>query len=220
MQASLKILAKVISILLHPILMPFYGTLIFLWANPSIEPLPNPNEGITRTLSDLRISIFINTFLMPFIGIAMLKAVGFIKSFEMEDKQERIIPFIITMTLYIWTFLAVNEGFFYMPKIYPTFILGVLISLFAGFIINLFLKLSIHMMGISGLMIGLMFMILFGSERSLVLFFILSIIANILVAASRLYLKAHTMKEIYTGLMIGIGGQMIAVTFFSKFMGN
>ena len=218
MQTVLRMFFKVMSVVFHPILMPFYGTLIYLWANPSIEPVVNPDEGVLRTLTDLKISIFINSFLMPFVGIAMLKALGFIKSFEMEDKQERIIPFIITMTFYIWTFLAVKSGFFYMPKVYPMFILGVLISLVAAFFINLFLKLSIHMIGASGLMTGLFLMMMFGTEKSLILILVLSILLNILLASARLYLKAHTPKEVYTGFMIGVGGQMLAVTFVIKFM--
>ncbi|HNJ10833.1 MAG TPA: hypothetical protein PK783_05205, partial [Chitinophagales bacterium] len=45
-------------------------------------------------------------------------------------------------------------------------------------------------------------------------YFIAAIIAIGAVASSRLYLNAHTAKEINTGFIVGLIGQIIAVNFF------
>lgn len=217
MNPGLRILFKIVSYIFHPLLLPTYGTLLFLWANPNIAPSVPENDGeIIRTPMHVLVSIFVNTFVMPAVAVLMMKALGFIKSLDMEDKQERIIPFIATMIFYIWAFMAVKNHFDFMPKIFGVFVLGTLISVFASFFINLFVKLSIHMVGVAGLLTGTMMMMM-SSERSLLTAFIVIILINGLVATSRLYLKAHTIKEVYIGFLIGIAGQMLAVTIFSKF---
>lgn len=217
MNTSLKVFFKGISYIFHPLLLPTYGTLLFLWANPNIaSSIPENENEIVRTPTHVLVSIFVNTFIMPAVAVLMMKALGFIKTLEMKDSQERIIPFIATMIFYIWAFMAVKNHFDFMPKIFSVFILGTLISLFASFFINLFLKLSIHMVGVAGLMTGTMMMMM-SSQKSLLMVFLLTIILNGLVATARLYLKAHTIREIYIGFLIGISGQMLAVTIFSKF---
>ncbi|MCO5230127.1 MAG: hypothetical protein M9958_03125 [Chitinophagales bacterium] len=214
----LQIVFKIISIVFHPLLMPTYGTILFLWAYPSISPSTPIEEGdIVRTPQHVLMSVFINTFMMPAIAILMMKGIGFIKNLEMEDKKDRIIPFIATMTFYIWAFLAVKDYFNFMPNIYIIFMLGTVISLMASFFINLFFKLSIHMVGVSGLLVATMLMMM-SAEKSLITIFLLIITLNGLIATARLYLKAHTVKELYIGFLVGIGGQMLAVTFFSKFL--
>lgn len=216
MNPALRIFFKFISYIFHPLLLPTYGTALFVWANPSITPVPTEEGDIIRTPMHLIISIFVNTFLMPSVAILMMKKLDFIKSLEMEDKQDRIIPFIATMIFYIWAFLAVKDHFSYMPKIFSAFILGTLISVFISFFINLFEKLSIHMVGVSGWMTATMMMMM-SSEKSMLMSFIGVIVICGLVATARLYLKAHTVRELYIGFLMGIAGQMIAVVVFSKF---
>lgn len=216
MNPVLRIFFKIISFVFHPLLFPTYGTLLFLWANPSIE-IPEAEEGeIVRTPVHLAMSIFVNTFFMPAVAILMMKALGFIKSLEMEDKQDRIIPFIASMIFYIWAFMAVKDHFSYMPKLYTIFILGTLVSVMISFFITLFYKLSIHMVGAAGLLTGTMLMMM-NSEKSLTTVLLGVVVLNGLIATARLYLKAHTVKELYVGFMIGILGQMMAMMIFSKF---
>lgn len=219
MNPVLRFFFKVISFVFHPLLLPTYGTLLFLWANPSIV-VPEAEEGeIVRTPQHLVMSIFVNTFIMPAVAILMMKALGFIKSLEMEDKQERIIPFIAAMIFYIWAFMAVKDHFFYMPKIYTIFILGTLVAVMVSFFITLFYKLSIHMVGMSGLLTATMLMMM-NSEKSLTTILLGVVVINGLVATARLYLKAHTPKELYVGFMIGIAGQMAAITVYTRFISS
>jgi len=208
MNTALKIFFKFISLILHPLLLPTYGTLLYLWANPSME-----TSGLwPRAIA----SIFFNSFVMPAVAIAMMKALGFIKTFEMHDKQERIIPFIATMIFYIWTFMAVKVHLG-LPYVMTVFILGTLVSVMLSFFINLFFKLSIHMVGMGGLLTATMLMMM-TSERPLFLVLLGIVVLNGLVATARLYLKAHTPKELYVGFMIGILGQMAGLFIYTKFL--
>lgn len=214
----LRTFFKVISIVLHPLLLPTYGTLLYLWANPSIEgKTPDFADEASITPSSAIIAIFINTFVMPAIAILTMKGLGFIKTFEMQDKQERIIPFIATMTFYIWTFLVAKNQLQFMLPTFTIFILGTVVSLMFSFFINIFFKLSIHMVGMAGLLTGTLIMMI-NSEKSLLGVFLLVIVLTGLIASARLYLKAHTPKELYVGFLIGISGQMLAFSLYSRFI--
>lgn len=216
MNSTLRIFFKIITYVFHPILLPTYGTLIYLWANPSIQG-KEVDEGTFITPSLALATIFINTFIMPAMAILMMKALGFIKSIDMHDKQDRIIPFIATMTFYIWAFLVIKNYFDFMLPLYTIFILGTVVSLMLSFFINIFLKLSIHMVGMAGLMAATLLMMI-SSEKSLIGIFLVILILTGLVASARLYLKAHTKNEILIGFLIGISGQLLAFSMYSKFI--
>ena len=218
MNPTLRIFFKIITYVFHPILLPTYGTLLYLWANPSIVG-KEVDEGTFIHPSLVVITVFINTFIMPAMAILMMKALGFIKSLDMPDKQDRIIPFIATMTFYIWAYLVVKNYFDFMLPLYSKFILGIVVSLMLSFFINLFLKLSIHMVGMAGLMAGTLLMMK-NSEKSLTEVFLVIIVLTGLVASARLYLKAHTTKEVFIGFLIGISGQMLAFSLYSRFVTN
>jgi hypothetical protein len=162
------------------------------------------------------IILFFNSFVMPAVSFVLMKALGFIKTFEMEDPQERIIPFISAMIFYIWTFMIVKNKMD-VPPMMVVFFLGILASLMMSFVINLFHKLSIHMVGVSGLLAS-MLMMLQTAEINMVPWILGGVMACGLVATARLYLKAHTPRQIYTGFLIGISGQMLGVLIFKWFM--
>lgn len=204
----MNFLFRIISFILHPLLLPTYGTLIYLWANPSL--------GMGPEALRIKAVIFFNSFVMPAVAIGMMKALGFIKSFEMHDKQERIIPFIATMVFYIWTFMAVKNAL-QLPYIMVVFILGTVASLMAAFFINLFHKLSIHMVGMGGLLTACILMMM-TSERSMAVILPAMIVLTGLTATARLYLKAHTPVELYTGFLVGLSGQMVGLLIYSRLM--
>lgn len=209
MDKLLLIFFKIISVILHPLLAPTYGTLVYMWANPHMEAFQGGGLRIKAV-------VFFNSFVMPAVAIAMMKALGFIQTFEMKDKQERIIPFIATMIFYIWTFLAVKNALA-LSFAMVIFFLGTVISLMASFFINLFHKLSIHMVGMGGLLTATL-MMLTNSERSVLLFVLLFVVLTGLVASARLYLKAHTPVQLYSGFLVGIVGQMLGMLIFMNFL--
>ena len=87
----LKSFAQFISIVFHPLLVLTYMTGLLLTVNPY---LPGNNQGV------LLLSIFFSTFLIPMVGILMMRALNLISSLNMPDRQERTIPYIMTCLLY------------------------------------------------------------------------------------------------------------------------
>lgn len=156
------------------------------------------------------VPVFLYTFLFPAIAILMLRKLDFLDDLEMPDPKQRIIPLIITIVLYIWTFMIFKNKNF--PVMLRIFMMGTLASLFISFVINIFHKLSLHMVGISGALISMLLLTMV-SRTDISYIFLLMIIITGLVATARLYTKAHTMREVYTGFLVGIFGQMVGLMF-------
>jgi len=190
---------KFISVILHPIVIPTIGVLLFL----SITP----NE-IKKERQYLLISlVFFSTYIIPLISLIILKTLGVIKSFQVESINERKIPlFIMLLLFYVLGKVLIN-----IPDFTELGVLfyGTNVSLAFIYLLFLFkIKSSLHIMSLST---ALGFFILYGNLHSISILpiAILLIILTGVLASSRLYLKAHNQKEIYLGFFIGLLGQFI-----------
>ena len=80
--------AKIISVLFHPLLMPTYGFALLFYTKNYIATFTADN------VKYLILSItFLFTFLLPALNALILLKMKRIRSLEMEDPQERVIPY-------------------------------------------------------------------------------------------------------------------------------
>ncbi|WP_301402508.1 hypothetical protein [Polaribacter huanghezhanensis] len=191
---------KFISVILHPMVIPTIGILLFLSVSP--------NE-IKKERQYLLISIvFFSTYIVPLISLVILKTLGVINSFQLESIKERKTPlFIMLLIFYILGKMLINIPDF---KELGILFYGTNVSLALVYLLFTFqIKSSLHILSLSS---TLGFFLLYGSLYSiniLPIAIILIILTGVL-ASSRLYLKAHNQKEIYLGFFIGLAGQFIA----------
>lgn len=168
---------------------------------------------------------FISSVFIPLVAIGLMKPLGFINSFEMKERHERIGPYIITGLLYIWLFqnLINNPD---VPRILSAAVLGACIGLFLSFFLNNFTKISIHCTGMGGLLAFCLlliflfdygqFSIVIGSssfEIQTIFLFVIIVLISGLVGSARLILKAHNMQDVYGGFIVGFSSQIIAFNF-------
>ena len=217
----LKILANLFSIVFHPLLVVTYMLVLLLLVNPYLFGVNDiGNKGIQLLI----LRVFLSTFLIPIFAILMLRQLGFIQSFQMHDRKERIAPYIITGIFY----LSMFRSLLYHPDIpmaFKIFILGATIGLFIAFFINLFSKISMHAVGMGGLVAMIVItMVLFSYESFVVHFGMLGshqirmstlLMAGLLlsgiVCTSRLLLNAHNLQDMYGGFIVGFSTQFIAL---------
>ncbi len=195
-------IAKVFSIILHPLLMPLFATWIILNTGSYLSFSTSP---ILQKF--IYFVVFISTTLFPSLGAWLLMKKGKISSLEMPKRTERNSPFIITLLCYVASvYLLFNMP---IPRIFSYMVAGGLLAIIWAFIINLKWKVSIHLMGIGGLM-GLMFgyALLFHVNMIFILI-VISSLAGILGWA-RLKLLAHTPAQVYVGF---VGGFFIELAF-------
>jgi len=201
----LKRIAYFLSVLFHPLILQSYAFgIIFLTIPYMFGNYNKAAQGI------IVVRAFINTFLFPVLCILLLKQLGYVKTLNMEEKQERIIPLICCMVFYFWSFMVYRKTD--EPVILNTALLGSCVTLAAVFFINIFRKISIHTAGM-GCLIGLMLGNALFSTYNLIWVLLLTLLVAGLIGSGRLFLKSHEDKEIYLGYFVGFVAQMIAFRF-------
>jgi hypothetical protein len=145
--------------------------------------------------------VFISTFLMPVFASFLLVKNGIVKSVQMETKEERRLPFLITATFYFLTFYLLRQVRI-SSLIYFLF-LGASLTLMITLFINFRFKISAHMVGIGGVIGALIGMSirLYIDYRMLIM--LLLLVAG-LIGSARIVLKAHDPAQIYAGFMVGV----------------
>lgn len=199
----MRFISRITAYLFHPLMWPTIMLVIFMTFNPyTFQSFP---FGLTV------FKIFINTFFFPAFCILLMKKLEFIPNLKLEDKKDRILPFVGIISLYVWSFMVVKRGGF--PTIMGVFMLGVLISLFISFVINVYYKLSLHMVGMGGVLMAMMLQCLIAPNNLNYLLLIFVVLSGF-VATTRIYLGAHTLMQVYIGFLVGIIGQIFGIFFF------
>jgi len=196
-------LAKLISYLFHPLLMPFIGSLIILNSNIYFSySIPSQLKAIILGL------IFLNTAVVPaLISIYMLKK-GWITSLHMHQTQERSIPYLLTAIFYMITYYILLKT--PLPPMLLFMILGASLAVVVCLIINLFWKISAHMVGIGGLL-GAIIGISLRFKSDMFLLIIILVFISGLVASSRLLLNAHNPMQVFAGFITGFLSEFLLI---------
>ncbi|MDB5226849.1 MAG: hypothetical protein JWN78_1042 [Bacteroidota bacterium] len=199
----MKIISTILSYIFHPLLIATWMVLFLLYTNPySFAGMSHP---VVIAI------VWVNTFMFPAIAILLMRKLGLVSDIEIPDNKQRIIPLVASIIFYVWAYLAIRKTNY--PYIMGVFMMGTLVSLFLSFVINVFYKLSLHMVGMSGALIAIMFLLLF-SQTDLSYFFLAMLVLTGAVATARIYLNAHTLQEVYTGFLVGMFGQVIGLLLY------
>lgn len=201
----MKIAAKIISSIFHPLLMPIVGVLIIF----------NIDSYISYSVpSDLKKAVLlligVSTFITPLLISLLLLQRKIIKSLDMETTKERIIPYAFTIIFYVFTLYMLKRAPLHPIIFY--FIIGATLSVILAFIINIKWKISAHMIGIGGL-VGALIAISLSMEVYVTQYIVLALIAAGLVGTSRLILKAHTQAQLFAGFILGLISQVLVIYF-------
>ncbi|MEZ7499656.1 hypothetical protein QO200_13020 [Flavobacterium sp. Arc3] len=194
----MKKILPLFSYVFHPVFIPVYATLFYLFSNNSYF--------INQEKYFVLLQVLIITVVVPLLFFILLRASGKISSIMVPLVSERKIPLLIQSFLLI---LLVRKSI--TIERYPElhfFLLGALLSaLFAMMLLFVKTKASLHMMGISALTVFVFGLSLHYQTQNMFAITFLTI-TNGFVASSRLVMKAHTFKELIIGLFLGTIPQM------------
>ncbi len=198
----LKIPAKIISYLFHPLFIPTY---IFFWL---LARFPVEFAGITpEALFFRKINVFWMTAFFPAFSIFLLWRLKFIDNIFLRTQKERIIPYIIVMFFYWWMWYLSRE-WNDQPTALKFFYFGIFIATVPALILNNFFKISMHAMGMGGALVCVL-LTCYIYQTNMGLDIAVATIAAGMVCTARLLLGDHSNKEIYSGLLIGAVCQLI-----------
>lgn len=187
-------LAKIISVILHPLLMPALGLLIIFNSGTYLSYLPYDSKIKIFMLVTL-CTIIIPLCILPFFLYNKL-----IISIQMNSRRERFIPLITGFLFYSFCYILVRR--IPIPPSYHAFFLGTTIAVLCSLIISVIWKISAHMIGIGGLT-GLIVFLIWSMHIDLQFLLILAIILAGLAGFARLQLKVHEPAQVYSGFVAG-----------------
>lgn len=189
-------LAKIFSYLLHPVLMPLIGVLIFFRLNTFLNYTVSFEAKAT-----IYAILFINTILLPLIIAFFLLRKKMISSLMIEKREERWFPLIMTSFFYFFSYYLVRQVHLPAPVIYNV-LFGATCCLAVIVLLNGMLKISAHAAGMGGLAGALTAFSVIMHIDLIPLLLITVLLAGI-ACSSRLKLKAHSQLEVYLGFILG-----------------
>jgi len=197
-------LSKLISFAFHPVLMPTYALLLLFQFTPLFSEFMS-NEQKTQILK----LTFIFTFLLPFFSVIILKKLKVVSSYYMENQEERRWPLLFALGWYYLLFLLFETLHIHFAVVY--LLVGAMLILLISAIISNFWKISLHMLGIGGVL-GAFLAIhtLFGGNIFLI---ITLLFCAGFIGFARVNENAHSLKQIYLGFAVGVGAEFLIFYF-------
>lgn len=200
-------MAQILSIVFQPMFMPLITAWLLFNSHTYIDILSTPalRKFVYATL-------LLTMVILPVLIFGYLFQKKIITTYHIDKREERKYAFMVTiifMILTYWIFSRVA-----LPSIFYAMLIGGLISIIISALITLFWKISIHMMGVGGLVgsvAGLSYLL--KVDLSPMIF--LTILISGLTGFARLKLFAHTPAQVYSGFSLGI-----LVMFFTVLMYN
>lgn len=190
-------IATFFSYLFHPLFTTYYACVLALFYHPTIRG--RIADGFTIQIAILLLIIVV---IIPLLSILMVKRSGYIDSFHMKDSKERIIPFAIVAAMMFLSAYKINtDGILvFCGRLIIAAGIGLLINI--PFLLKGF-KPSAHCMALAGgasayLKEGYLWL-----NNEMIFIGALSLLLLGVLGTLRIYNKAHTLKEIWVGSIIG-----------------
>ena len=199
----LRFIAQLVSYIFHPLFIPTFFMLYL------IRVIPYEFVGITEWQLQLRVfSVFWLTAFFPAFAVFLLWRLKFSESIFLRTQKERIIPYVITMFFYWWMYYL-SRNFHDQPIALKFFYFGTFIATCLGLIINNFIKVSLHAIGISGLLMAVVLVSFCYPINNVSWIALCALIAAVVVSA-RMIVSDHTQQELIIGFAIGLLTQVMA----------
>ncbi len=195
-------LTQLISIILHPIFMPLLALHLTLIVVPSLA------FTLSQNLVLIYCIVIFCTIILPLISVFWLIQKGRVSSLEMSNHKERSLPLVKTVIWMSVGYYLLENALFYTP-ILKAELLGAIIIILVAAIISKFWKISLHLLGIGGL-VGV-FIALQVIHGALLYLLILFILLSGILAVARIKQKAHNYAQVYAGFIVGLSVELITI---------
>lgn len=188
-------LCQIISWVLVPLMMPLYGILMIF----SLSMLDHTSLSARVTFS---LIIFGFNVIVPAILFVLLKRMGIIRDVGLNDRDERLIPYIITIVCMAGTgFFMAHKG---APLWVAMFFYGGAAAGLVNLIVNFKWKISAHSAAIAGIVALLIRMMRDYYPRPEIFTWLLVWIALAgILGSARIWMGRHTLLQVLAGYVVG-----------------
>lgn len=198
------VVARFVSGVMVPFLMPLYVVGFAFWGNTIFS--------LITTAQKWRIAgmVALVAVLIPMFVVWVLYAFRIIKDPGLNNRGERIIPMLATIICYI-------ASAYMLSDVVGAYLLRLMLvagvgCLSVAFAVTFFWKISLHMVGVGGLLAMLLSINLMGLGDMLNAMVAMIALAGVL-ASSRLYLGRHTPMQVLCGFLVGFGAAFVVMNY-------
>ena len=206
---GLRIAAKIISYIFHPVFIPVYVTWFLIFVHPYLF------AGFTPWLKTTTLMMAVLTFtFFPIVTVLLLKGLKFIDNIYLHTQKDRVIPFLACMIWYFWLWyvwknFGKTSNAIDIPLEAVQFALAAFISTIIGLMVNIKMKVSLHAIS-TGVMVTLFLLMAFTQQLNFGIWLSIVLFITGLVCTARFIISDHTAQEIYGGLAVGVVSMLIA----------
>jgi len=193
-QKIVRQISTIVSVAFHPVFMPVYGLLVIFYAPTFMVHLPDPMKRVIFLLASINMTV------VPLAMMPLLKYRNVIRSYQMEMRNERIIPLALGTMMYIITTVIFYS--YQIPVLIKSFMLAASISATLILIITFNWKISVHSAGM-GALLATSIVLSLRMRTNLIAIWIPLLALTGLIMSSRLYLSSHRPSQVYAGFLLG-----------------
>lgn len=203
MTAVTRFCAKFFSYIFHPLFISSYVMAFLIFVHPMAFAQFDPR---TKTLRFLNI-VLCNVLFPAFSVFLMWRLKLFITSIYLRTAKERVVPYLIAMIFYWWTWIL-YKNWPDAPPVAVHFLAGSFFALCGAFLCNIYFKISMHTVAIGSALL-FFFLFSFTDDYASGLYLSIVLLVTGLVATSRLLVSDHSNFEVWSGLIIGMLAQLL-----------
>ena len=187
--------ARIISAVLHPLVMPLVSLFLVFAAQPQLQAMP-------EVFLYMLVVVLVNT-VAPAISLYLLYRKGILSDLDIRDRQERVIPFLLVLAYFVMTyFLLRTSPSVYIPLVYLDMWMGLMLSIALALLVTRRFKISMHMLaqgGTLGIIMGVQALQAWPMWELNALLLVMSG----WVGFARITLGVHRHVEVYSGFLLG-----------------
>jgi hypothetical protein len=193
-------IARGISLIFHPIMIPLYILLSLLNQNVFFALLlPFRSKLILSAI------VILSTIALPLGSVWIFFKLKLVNSITMNSREERIYPLLITAIFYYMTYYLLKS--FPISFLFSYYMLGSAFLVICALIISFWMKISLHMIGIGGFL-GVFLGLSIKLSLDISGLIIPAILLSGIIGSARLNENSHKPSEIYSGFFAGVSVMM------------
>lgn len=196
-------IANTLSWVLHPFLLPVYLMALLLTMTTFALYSANVKFYFMWVVA-------LYAIIIPFLTLGILRSLGRISDFRVDDRRERLLPLLIGTVCYVLcalTFAKIPSAIFLRK-----FMVAAACCEAMCLVVSLRWKISLHLTGMGAIVALLVVMNVVGVGNMLIPLSVAILCAGAL-ASARLYLGCHNPRQIAAGFFGGFCVSLLAVLF-------
>ncbi len=201
----MKLIARFVSLIFHPLLMPTAGLILIFNLGGPISYLPLEIKRVVLVI------VAATTCIIPITLLPLFQMMGLIDSVYMVERKERFWPILATALSFFVGYWILNRVPV-IPKFINSFIFFTIVSVILALSITLFWKVSIHMVGMGGIS-AVITALAWRFNPQLILFVAAAFVVAGVVGWARLKTESHKPAEVYVGYLVGFFTVSLSVLF-------